>query len=87
MTFDWQVLAAACGAISLRLVAIGSSPEVVKALDEHLHQKPDGILCLPQDQAGSQANDCYSHDRSDLKSPDPAAKDIQDAPSSLLGVH
>jgi len=69
MTFDWQVLVAACGAISLRLVAIGSNPEVVRALDEQLHQKPDGRLSSLQDQAGSKANDFYSPDRSDLKFP------------------
>ena len=62
MTFDWQVLAAACGAISLRLVAIGSNPEVVRAFDEQLHQKSDGGLSSLHDQAGSQANDCYSPD-------------------------
>lgn len=69
MTFDWQVLVAAAGAISLRLVAIGGNPEVVRALDERLHQKLDGGLTSLQDQAESQANDCYSPNRSDLKSP------------------
>jgi hypothetical protein len=69
MTFDWQVLVAACGAISLRLVAVGSNPEVVRALDEHLHQKPDGCLSSFEDQARSQANDSYSPGRSNLKSP------------------
>ena len=72
MTFDWQVLIAACGAISLRLVAVGSNPEVVRALDEQLRRKPDGGLPSLQDQTGSRANDCYSPESIRPDIPDPA---------------
>jgi hypothetical protein len=66
MTFDWQILIAAAGAISLRLVASGSN--VVRALDEQLQQsREEGFYSL-QNQV-SQANDCYGPDRSDLKFP------------------
>ena len=76
MTFDWQVLAVAAGAISLRLVAIGRNPVVVRAHDEQLHQKRDGGFYSLQDQAGSQARDCYGPGSIRPEVPNPAVKDI-----------
>jgi hypothetical protein len=39
MTLDWQVMVVAFVAMSLRLVAMGSNPDVARADDEQLHQE------------------------------------------------